>query len=174
MIRRQFLGLLFVFLFLAPAWSIMFAQAQGGNITTFSTGSAQETVTISSGQHSAIGFNLNRNTTVTSASFFITPPTSGSSAGTLELHANNDGAPEWAFNDTGYGHFGHQNVFASGNATETLFIDPNVGAIANPDAPSFSLPTAASVSQLRIRCRLFAHANGRVFPDRLHSRCRQG
>ena len=146
MIRRQFLGLLFVFLFLAPAWSVMFAQAQGGNITTFSTGSAQETVTISSGQHSAIGFELNRNTTVTSASFFITPPTTGSSVGTLELHANNDGAPEWAFNDTGYGHFGHQNVFASGNATETLFIDPNVGAIANPDAPSFYLPTAATVS----------------------------
>ena len=146
MIRRQFLGLLFVFLFLAPAWSVMFAQAQGGSISTFSTGSASETVTIASGQHAAVGFELSRNTTVTSATFFVTPTTSGSSVGTLEIHANNDGAPEWAFNDTGYGHFGQQTVFASGNATETLFIDPNVGAATNPSAPSFYLPTGASVS----------------------------
>ena len=146
MIRRQFLGLLFVFLFLAPAWSVMFAQAQGGSISTFSTGSASETVTITSGQHAAVGFELSRNTTVTSATFFVTPTTSGSSVGTLEIHANNDGAPEWAFNDTGYGHFGQQTVFASGNATETLFIDPNVGAATNPSAPSFYLPTGASVS----------------------------
>ena len=57
MIRRQFLGLLFVFLFIAPAWSVMFAQAQGGSITTFSTGNAEETVTVAGGQHSPVGFS---------------------------------------------------------------------------------------------------------------------
>ena len=103
MIRRQFLGLLFVILFVAPTWSVMFAQAQGGNITTFSSGNQTETVTITSGQHAAVEFELNRNTTVTSASFFVSPSSSGSSVGALEIHANNDGAPEWAFNDTGYG-----------------------------------------------------------------------
>ena len=55
MIRRQFLGLLFVFLFIAPAWSVMFAQAGGGNIGTFSTGNAEETVDITSGQHARLG-----------------------------------------------------------------------------------------------------------------------
>ncbi|MEC8415122.1 MAG: hypothetical protein VXZ04_00580, partial [Candidatus Thermoplasmatota archaeon] len=146
MIRRQFLGFLFVLFFLAPAWSVMFAQAQGGNISTFSTGSASETITITGGQHTAVGFDLNRNTTVTSASFFITPTTGGSSPGALEIHANQDGAPEWAFNDTGYGDFGHQTVFSSGNSTETLPINPNQGAVTNPYAPSFYVPTGATVS----------------------------
>jgi len=145
-IRRQFLGFLFVLFFLAPAWSVMFAQAQGGNISTFSTGSADETITITGGQHTAVGFDLNRNTTVTSASFFITPTTGGSSPGALEIHANQDGAPEWAFNDTGYGDFGHQTVFSSGNSTETLPINPNQGAVTNPYAPSFYVPTGATVS----------------------------
>ena len=58
MIRRQFLGFLFVLFFLAPAWSVMFAQAQGGNISTFSTGSADETITITGGQHTAVGLSL--------------------------------------------------------------------------------------------------------------------
>ena len=146
MIRRQFLGLLFVFLFIAPAWSVMFAQAQGGSITTFSTGSAEETVTVSAGQHSAVGFDLQRNTTITSATFFIKPTTSGASPGTIEVHANQDGVPEWAFNDTGYGGFGHQTVFASGNSTETLAIDPNQGAVTNPESPPFYIPSGASVS----------------------------
>ena len=73
MIRRQFLGLLFVFLFLAPAWSVMYAQAGGGNITVFSNGNAEHTVAVSSGQHTPIGFELTRNTTITSASFFVKP-----------------------------------------------------------------------------------------------------
>ena len=146
MFRRHLLGFLFVMLFIAPAWSVMFAQAQGGTVSTFSTGSAEETVTMSSGQNSSIGFQLDRNTTVTSASFFIKPTISGSSPGVLELDVNQDGFPEWAFNDTGYGGFGHQTVFSSGNTTETVSIDPNQGAVSNPDSPPFSIPTGASVS----------------------------
>ena len=142
MIRRQFLGLLFVFLFIAPAWSVMFAQAQGGSITTFSTGSAEETVTVAGGQYSPVGFDLQRNTTITSATFFIKPTTSGASAGAIEVHANQDGVPEWAFNDTGYGGFGHQTVFASGNSTETLAIDPNQGAVTNPSRRRSTYPAA--------------------------------
>ena len=90
MIRRQFLGLLFVFLFIAPAWSVMFAQAGGGNIGTFSTGNAEETVDITSGQHASIGFDLTRNTTITSSSFFIKPTVTGSSVGAIDIDANAD------------------------------------------------------------------------------------
>jgi hypothetical protein len=146
MFRRHLLGFLFVMLFVAPAWSVMFAQAQGGTISTFSTGSAEETVTLSSGQNSAVGFELERNTTVTSASFFIKPTISGTSPGSLELDVNQDGFPEWAFNDTGYGDFGHQTLFSSGNTTETLTIDPNQGTVSNPDSPPFYIPTGASIS----------------------------
>ena len=146
MIRRQFLGLLFVFLFIAPAWSVMFAQAGGGNIATFSTGNAEETVVISSGQHTSLGFDLNRNTTITSASFFIKPATTGSSVGAVDIDANADGVPEWSFNDTGYGDFGHQTLFATGNTSASLSINPNQGAVTNPDSPPFYLPSGSTVS----------------------------
>ena len=146
MIRRQFLGLLFVFLFIAPAWSVMFAQAGGGNISTFSTGNAEETVDITSGQHASIGFDLTRNTTITSSSFFIKPSTTGSSVGAIDVDANGDGVPEWSFNDTGYGGFGHQTLFTTGNTSATLPINPNQGAVTNPDSPPFYLPSGATAS----------------------------
>ena len=164
MIRRQFLGLLFVILFVASTWSVMFAQAQGGNITTFSSGNQTETVTITSGQHAAVEFELNRNTTVTSASFFVSPSSSGSSVGALEIHANNDGAPEWAFNDTGYGDFGHQHVFASGNTTEQLVINPNTGNISNPQSPPFYLPSGATVSSASFNLTYAPDLAGGFFP----------
>ena len=146
MIRRQFLGLLFVFLFIAPAWSVMFAQAGGGNIGTFSTGNAEETVVITSGQHASIGFDLTRNTTITSSSFFIKPTVTGSSVGAIDIDANADGVPEWSFNDTGYGGFGHQTLFTTGNTSATLPINPNQGAVTNPDSPPFYLPSGATAS----------------------------
>ena len=164
MIRRQFLGLLFVFLFLAPAWSVMFAQAQGGNITAFSTGNSSETVTITSGQHATFGFELTRNTTVNSATFFVSPPSSGASVGALEIHANNDGAPEWAFNGTGYGDFGHQHVFASGNSTELLAINPNTGAVSNPESPPFYLPSGSIVSDASFNLTYAPDLAGGFFP----------
>ena len=145
MIRRHFLGLLFVFLFLAPAWSVMFAQAGGGNITTFSTGNAEETVVITSGQHATIGFDVYRNTTITSSLFTI-KPTTGSSPGAVDIDANADGVPEWSFNSTGYGGFGHQTVFTTDNTSTSISINPNQGAVTNPDSPPFHLPSGATVS----------------------------
>ena len=146
MIRRHFLGLLFVFLFIAPAWSVMFAQASGGTISTFSTGNAEETVDITAGQHAPIGFDLERNTTITSASFFIKPTSTGASPGVVDIHANADGVPEWSFNNTGYGDFGHQTLFTTGATSTSLPINPNQGANSNPDSPPFYLPTGAVVS----------------------------
>ena len=172
MIRRQFLGLLFVFLFIAPAWSVMFAQAQGGSITTFSTGNAEETVTVAGGQHSSVGFDLQRNTTITSATFFIKPTTSGASPGTVEVHANQDGVPEWAFNDTGYGGFGHQTVFASGNSTETLAI-VQTGRCHQPRVAAVLHTQRCHRFQHRTRCRIFAHLDRRLLRYRLHPQRRQ-
>ena len=146
MIRRHLPGYLVVFLLIAPAWSMMHAEAQGGNINTFSNGSAEVTITVSGGQHSTIGFELERNTTINTASFFIKPGSAGDSPGVLELDANQDGTPEWSFNNTGYGHFGQQTVFASGNATESLGINPNQGAVVTPDSPPFLLPSGATIS----------------------------
>ena len=164
MIRRQFFGLLFVFLFLAPAWSVMFAQASGGNITNFSNGNAQHTVTVSSGQYSPIGFTLERNTTITSASFFVSPATTGSSPGAVDIDANADGVPEWSFNDTGYGNFGHQSVFTDDNATVTLPINPNQGAVTNPDSPPFYLPSGATVSSSSLEIGFSPVLTGGFYP----------
>jgi len=83
--RRHVFGFFFVFLFLAPAWSGAFASANSTPIATFSTGSAEETLTITNGQHSTIGFDLERNTTITTSSFFIKPDNSGTSPGVLSM-----------------------------------------------------------------------------------------
>ena len=146
MLRRHLLGWMVAVLFLAPAWSMLLVQAQGGNITNFSSGLAEETVTITSGQHSAVGVELQRNTTITSATFFLKPDSSSASPGSVELDINQDGQPEWSFNQTGYGGFGHQTEFMSGNTTESIPIFPNTGAVTNPDSPSFYLPTGSTTS----------------------------
>ena len=145
MIRRHFLGCLFVFLFLAPAWSVMFAQAQGGSVNAFTSGLAEETVTISSGTHGAIGLTLERNTTVTSASFFIKPTTGSNSPGVVNFDANGDGEYEWSFNQTGYGNLGEQNQFTSGQPTATLPISPS-SFNGNPTSPSIYVPYGATVT----------------------------
>ena len=110
MIRRQFLGLLFVFLFLAPAWSVMYAQVGGGKHHRFFM-ETQSTRHVSSGQHSPIGFGLTLKHDdyigflLCQASHYM-----GSSP-VLAVHidANADGVSEWAFNDTGYGGFRSPN-----------------------------------------------------------------
>ena len=91
--RHPVLGILFVFFLLVPTWSVVTVQAQGGNITTFSDGTSQHTVTVSAGMHTPIGIELQRNTTVTSSTFFISPDQSSSSAGIVELDVNQDGSP---------------------------------------------------------------------------------
>jgi len=149
MIRRQFLGCLFVFLFLAPAWSVMFAQAQGGSINAFTSGMAVETVTVSSGTHGAIGVSLERNTTVTSASFFIKPTSGSDSPGVVNFDANGDGEYEWSFNQTGYGYLGEQNQFTSGQPTATLPILPN-SFNGNPNSPSVYVPYGATITSASI------------------------
>ena len=144
--QRPLIGLLFVFLLVAPAWSVMFAQAQGGTLSTFSDGTATHTVTVTSGQHGAIGLELPRNTTVTSASFFIRPDSSGSSPGTLDLDINNDGLYEWEFSQAGYGMFGQQHVFENGTSSESVLIDPSDVNTSTPLSPTFLLPNGASLS----------------------------
>ena len=150
MVRHPRLCFLLVFLFIAPAWSAMLAQAQGGSITTFSSGAAQETVTLSSGQHGQIGFELERNTTITSATFFIKPDSSGTTPGWVELDVNGDGLLEWSFNQTGYGSLGQQFQFINGNASAVLPIQPNSLNNSNPTSPSFYLPNGATVSSSSI------------------------
>ena len=107
---------------------------------------------------------MTRNTTVNAATFFVSPPSSGASVGALEIHANNDGAPEWAFNGTGYGDFGHQHVFASGNSTELLTINPNTGAVSNPESPPFYLPSGSIVSGASFNLTYAPDLAGGFFP----------
>ena len=145
--RHPVLGILFVFFLLVPTWSVVTVQAQGGNIMTFSDGTSQHTVTVSAGMHTPIGIELQRNTTVTSSTFFISPDQSSSSAGIVELDVNQDGSPEWSFNQTGYGYLGHQTMFASGNFTDSIFVDPFSSNYSTPYSPSIYLPAGATFSE---------------------------
>jgi hypothetical protein len=161
--QRPHIGLLVVFLLLAPAWSVMLAQAQGGTVSTFSDGTASHNVTVSGGQHGTIGFELQRNTTVTSASFFIRPDSSGPSPGSIDLDINNDGLYEWEFSQPGYGMFGQQNVFENGTASESLFIDPSDVNNSTPLSPSFLMPTGASLSSTSLEVAFSPNLTGGFF-----------
>lgn len=161
--QRPHVGLLVVFLLLAPAWSVMLAQAQGGTVSTFSDGTASHTVTVSGGQHGTIGFELQRNTTVTSASFFIRPDSSGPSPGSVELDINNDGLYEWEFSQPGYGMFGQQNVFENGTASESMFIDPSDVNNSTPLSPTFLMPTGASLSSTSLEVAFSPNLTGGFF-----------
>ena len=79
--------------------------AQASTTTTFASGGAQETVTFTGGTHNSVGLELTRNTTITSASMFIRPDPNGASPGQVTLDVDQDGQPEWAFNQPGYGGF---------------------------------------------------------------------
>jgi hypothetical protein len=117
--------------------------------TTFASGGSQETVTFTGGTHNAVGLTLTRNTTITSASMFIRPDPNGASPGQVTLDANQDGQPEWAFNQPGYGGFGHQTVFSTGNATASVNHPPfaSMGGMPSPD---FLLPYGASISSASV------------------------
>ena len=162
--RRQLLGFLFVFLFVAPAWSVFLAQAQGGTVTVFSSGSAEETVTVTSGQHGAVGLDLIRNTTVTSASFFLKPDSSGSTPGTVSLDINQDGLPEWDFNQSGYGHLGQQNEFINGTTTASVSIQPASVNQSTPSSPDFYMPNGAEVSSASVDVAFSPKMGGGFFP----------
>jgi len=113
--------------------------------TTFASGGAQETVTFTGGTHNAVGLELTRNTTITSASMFIRPDPNGASPGQVTLDVNQDGQPEWAFNQPGYGGFGHQTVFSSGNTTASL-VHPAFSSLGGVASPEFLLPYGTSIS----------------------------
>ena len=161
--RRQVLGFCFLIFFLAPSWTFMFAQAQGGTISVFDTGSAEVTISTNSGQHDPIGFDLVKNTTITSSSFFIKPDSGGSSPGALELDVNWDGLPEWSFNQTGYGDFGNQNMFANGTAVETMNVISYGPMPIRPASPAILMPSGATVSSAQMNVGFSPNLTGGFF-----------
>ena len=162
--RRHVFGLFFVFLLIGPAWSGVLASPNSTPIATFSTGSAEETMTITNGQHSTIGFDLERNTTITSSSFFIKPDSSGNSPGALSLDIDQDGLPEWSFNQTGYGNFGLQNVFTTGQTSATQFIAPNQANSSVLNSPDFYLPYGATLTDASLDINFSPTLTGGFFP----------
>ena len=161
MIRRQFFGLLFVSLS-RSGMERHVCPGSGGNITNFSSSDAQHTVTVSSGQYSPLASRWSKRDDH-AASFFVSPA-GRSSPGAVDIDANADGVPEWSFNDTGYGNFGHQSVFTDDNATVTLPINPNQGAVTNPDSPPFYLPSGATVSSSSLEIGFSPVLTGGFYP----------
>ena len=54
---RQILGTLLVLMMVGPGWSVMLSSAQSTTVSVFSTGTSEETITMSGGIHSPIGLN---------------------------------------------------------------------------------------------------------------------
>ena len=123
--------------------------AQATTTTSFSGGASQVSVEISNGTNNSVGLDLTRNTTVTSASLFIQPAANLPSPGQLTMDINMDGQPEWAFDQQGYGDFGHQQRFSNGNQTATTH-HPAYSSLNGMATPNVLLPEGTSVSSAQV------------------------
>ena len=150
---------------IGPAWSVMFASAQSTTVSVFSTGTAQETLTLNGGTHAAVGFDLERNTTIEQSLFFISPDSGTTqSPGNLWLDLDQNGINEWEFNQTNYGGFGLQTVFANGNNSSSESMSPNGVTQANTNSTNFLLPYGAVLSDARITVEYEPTLSGGFFP----------
>ena len=123
--------------------------AQTTTTTTFSGGSSQVTVDLNNGTNTSVGFDLTRNTTITSASMFIQPNINTASPGQLSMDINMDGQPEWAFDQPGYGDFGHQQRFSNGNHTASMQ-HPAYSSLNGMPTPNLLLPEGTTVASAQV------------------------
>ena len=162
---RQILGTLLVLMMVGPGWSVMFASAQSTTISVFSTGTAQETITMNGGTHTSIGFDLERNTTIEQSLFFLSPDSGTTqSPGKVWLDLDQNGENEWEFNQTGYGDFGLQTMFADGNNSSALAIEPNGPIQASTNTSDFLLPYGSAITDARMTVGFEPTLTGGFFP----------
>ncbi len=148
---RKILGIVLMLMLVGPAWSVMFASAQSTTLSVFSTGTAQETITMNGGTHAPLGFDLERNTTIQDSFFFLSPdPGTTQSPGKLWLDLDQNGVNEWEFNQTSYGDFGLQTMFADGNNSTSTLVSPNSNIQMNTNSSNFLLPYGSALSDARV------------------------
>ena len=148
---RKILGIMLMLMLVGPAWSVMFASAQPTTLSVFSTGTAQETITMNGGTHASLGFDLERNTTIQDAFFFLSPDSGTTqSPGNLWLDLDQNGINEWEFNQSNYGGFGVQTMFADGNNSTSTIISPNSVVQMSTNSSDFLLPYGAALSDARV------------------------
>lgn len=143
MFHRHTLALILTLLLIGPSWSVMLTSASGGNVSVFDTGSVSQTVSISGTNHTSVGFDLNRDTTITTANMFIKPDVGAESPGSLVLDLDQDGQPEWAFDQPNYGDFGAQNTFANGHSNDSVYINQT-----SLNSSNFLIPYGSSLSSV--------------------------
>ena len=146
MIHRRFLGFLVVFLLVAPAWSMMHAQAQGGSINVFSNGAAEFEMVVSGGHNNTVGFELQRNTTINSASFFIKPSNAGDSPACLRWTPIKTAPPNGRSTPRATETSASRPSFHRVTAWKHSASIPTKVRLSPPDSPPFFLPTGATIS----------------------------
>ena len=163
---RQILGTLLVLMMVGPGWSVMLSSAQSTTVSVFSTGTSEETITMSGGIHSPIGFDLERNTTIEQSLFFLSPDSGTTqSPGKLWLDLDQNGEYEWEFNQTNYGDFGLQTMFANGTNSTSLLMAPNAAVQAtNTNTSDFLLPYGSAISDARMTVGFEPTLSGGFFP----------
>jgi len=105
---------------------VPFAGASGnsGTINTFSDGSSTGQLNLNGGSlNSAFAITLERNTTITSATFDISYEQTSPSPGTVTLDIGDDNLMEWAFIETGFGDLGNQSTFSDGSSTNSSSVN---------------------------------------------------
>ena len=126
-----------------------FAMAGNGSgtITTFADGNPTSQLNLNgSSVNSAIALTLERNTTITSASFEIGYSHLSPSPGTVTLDIAEDGQYEWAWMEVGFGDLGNQTTFSDGSSTNSSSVDSNGAQLEMVYLPSVSQLQTADLS----------------------------
>jgi hypothetical protein len=97
-----------------------------GTINTFADGNTTVQVNLNGGTlDTSNAIALERNTTITSATFDIDYSHTSPSPGSVTLDIAEDGLYEWAWTEMGFGDLGNQTTFSDGSTTNSSSVGPN-------------------------------------------------
>ena len=98
------------------------ASGQAGTINVFSNGQASIDISLTANNiDTNYSIEVPRNVTFESGQFIINANDEAPTPGQVSLDIGQDGIPEWAFDGTGFGDLGHQNLFMN-NASYHSFL----------------------------------------------------
>ena len=133
--------------------------AEAGTVTEFSGGFAIYDLELNGSLNYNASINSPRNITYMMASFDLDYTDDDSSPGKIWLDINEDGSQEWAWNTTGYGNLGSQNVFSTGASTSIAALNSSGGV----SMDGILLPSEASLSAFSMNVTFAPELGGGFF-----------
>lgn len=140
--------------------SPVLANQSGGVLSTFSGGLPTADINLNGNvTNTSFGIDIPRNSTFVSAQFSVEIQSTDISPGQVWIDHGQDGQYEWAFDGTGYGDIGHQNVFINGLSTDTVPVHNNM-----TQSSEFYMPFNASVAESAVEVSFSPQLHSEFLP----------